>query len=150
VTERGESGRGVAAPRTTAALAAIFALGVLAQTTFAGAVLGGHETWHSWHDNLGNVLLLPPLASLLVGLVALLRQPETTFMLASRIALVVLVVLVIVTGHSGGNLLAVHVPAAVATVAIVVRHVFASIEGPVPARGRAMVGFAGPKRGAVQ
>jgi hypothetical protein len=119
-------GGGVAAPRTTATLVAIFALGVFAQATFAGAFLGGHESWHSWHENLGNVLVLPPLASLLVGIGARRRQRDTPSMLASRAALVVLVALVIVTGRSGGAWLAVHIPAAFATAGLVVRQILAS------------------------
>jgi hypothetical protein len=126
VTAQSRSSRGVAAPRTTAALAAIFALGVLAQATVAGAFLGGHDSWHSWHNNLGDVLILPPLASLLVGLTVRHPHRDTRSMLATRVALVVLVLLVIVTGHSGGGLLAVHIPAAVATAGLVARQLLAS------------------------
>jgi hypothetical protein len=110
----------------TGALVAIFALGVLAQATFAGAVLGGHEGWHSWHNNLGNVLILAPLASLLVGLTVRRPYRDTRAMLASRAALVILVVVVIVAGHSGGGWLALHVPAAVATAGLVARQIVAT------------------------
>ena len=40
--------------------------------------------------------------------------------MASRVVLLLLAVTVVVTGNAGGNLLAVHIPAAVAVVGLVV------------------------------
>lgn len=48
--------RRIAAPRTTAILAAILALGALLEATFVGGFLGGHHVWKSWHENIGNDL----------------------------------------------------------------------------------------------
>jgi len=113
--------RSVAAPRVTAALAGLFILAVLAQAAFAGGFAGGHHMWLSWHQNAGDLLVVLPLASLIVGLVCRRSQADTTAMLASRVALVVLVVAVAATGHAGGGWLAFHVPAAVATVGLATR-----------------------------
>jgi len=113
--------RRVAAPRTTAILAGLLALGVLVEAALAGGFLGGSHMWKSWHENLGTFLILIPLASLLVGLALYRRQPEKVSMLANRVVLLILVVTVVVTGNAGGSLLAVHIPAAVAMVGLVVR-----------------------------
>ena len=113
--------RRVAAPRTTAILAGLLALGVLVEAALAGGFLGGSHMWKSWHENLGTFLILIPLASLLVGLALYRRQPEDVLMLANRVVLLILVVTVVVTGNAGGSLLAVHIPAAVAMVGLVVR-----------------------------
>jgi hypothetical protein len=113
--------RRVAAPRTTAILAGLLALGVLVEAALAGGFLGGSHTWKSWHENLGTFLILIPLASLLVGLALYRRRPENVSMLANRVVLLLLVVTVVVTGNAGGSLLAVHIPAAVAMVGLVVR-----------------------------
>jgi hypothetical protein len=120
--------RRVAAPRATAILAGILALGVLLEAAFAGGFLGGHDLWMSWHEDLGNLLVLPPLASLIVGLALRRRQPETTSMLASRIVLLILVILVVTTGHEAGSLLAIHIPAAVGTMGLVVRQTMKAAE----------------------
>ena len=112
--------RRVAAPRTTAILAGLLALGVLVEAALAGGFLGGHRLWKSWHENLGTFLILIPLASLLVGLALYRRRPENVSMLANRVVLLLLVVTVVVTGNAGGSLLAVHIPAAVAMVGLVV------------------------------
>jgi hypothetical protein len=114
---------GVAAPRVTAALAAALGLGVLAQATFAGEFLSGHPVWLTWHENLGDFLLLVPLASLFVGLVSRRRQRDTTPMLVSRVVLLAAVLALVITGHAADTspeILAVHIPAAVATVGLVV------------------------------
>jgi len=121
--------RRVAAPRTTAILAGILSLGVLLEATFAGGFLGGHHVWKSWHETLGNLLVLPPLTSLIVGLALRRRQREAASMLASRIALLILVVAVVVTGRQGGTILAVHIPAAVGTMGLVLRQTMMSAEG---------------------
>lgn len=113
--------RRVAAPRTTAILAGVLVLGVLVEAALAGGFLGGSHMWKSWHENLGTFLILIPLASLLVGLALYRRQPEKVSMLANRVVLLVLVVTVVVTGNAGGSLLAVHIPAAVAMVGLVLR-----------------------------
>lgn len=113
--------RRLAAPRITAILAGILALGVVLEATFAGGFLGGHHVWMSWHEGLGNLLVLPPLASLIIGLALRRRERESASMLASRVALLILVIAVVATGHEGGNLLAVHIPAAVGTMGLVVR-----------------------------
>lgn len=49
-------------------------------------------------------------------------------MLASRVGLLILVVAVVVTGNVGGSLLAVHIPAAVATVGLVVRQAMVAVQ----------------------
>jgi hypothetical protein len=112
--------RSVAAPRVTAALAVLFILVVLAQAAFAGGFAGGHHMWMSWHQNVGDLLVVLPLASLIVGLFRR-RQADTTAMLASRVTLVVLVAAVSATGHAGGGWLAFHIPAAVASVGLATR-----------------------------
>ena len=112
--------RRVAAPRTTAILAELLARGVLVEAALAGGFLGGSHPWKSWHENLGTFLILVPLASLFVGLALYRRQPEDVLMLANRVVLLLLVVTVVVTGNAGGNLLAIHIPAAVAMVGLVV------------------------------
>jgi hypothetical protein len=104
-------------------LACILAIGILVEATFAGGFLGGPHMWKDWHANLGDLLPLPPLASLVAGLALRRRQPEGVTMLATRVVLLILVVAVVVTGHEGGTLLAVHIPAAVATAGLLVRQV---------------------------
>lgn len=120
--------RRVAAPRITAALVGMLALGIFLEATFAGAFLGGHPRWMSSHENLGNFLVLPPLGSLVVGLALRRRQPEPASMLASRVALLILVIAVVSTGHEHGSYLVVHIPAAVATVGLVTRQAIVSTE----------------------
>lgn len=117
----------LAAPRATAALAAVLGIGLLAQGAFAGALVGTqHHQWLTWHKDLGDFLLLVPLASLFVGLALQRHRPEPNAALARRAGLFVLVVAVIATGHAGGAWLAVHVPAAVAAMGLVVRQVTTS------------------------
>jgi hypothetical protein len=116
----------VTAPRATAALASVLGFGVLAQGAFAGGFLAGHHMWLAWHEDVGDFLIMLPLASLVLGLPLGRRRPEPRTVLALRVALVVLVVAVIATGHAAGALLAVHVPAAVATMALVVGQVVLS------------------------
>ncbi|HZD67397.1 MAG TPA: hypothetical protein VFA45_00305 [Actinomycetes bacterium] len=114
--------RGVAAPRVTTVLAAALALGVLAQATFAGEFLSGQRVWLTWHENLGDFLLLVPLASLFVGLVSRRHQRDTTPILVSRVVLLAAVLTLVITGHAvdtSREMLAVHIPAAVATFGIV-------------------------------
>jgi len=113
--------RRIAAPRTTMVLTEVLALGVLVQAAFAGGFLGGHHVWKSWHGNLGDFLVFLPIASLVIGLALRRRQPENFTMLASRVILLIVVLAVVATGHEAGGLLAVHIPAAVATVGILVR-----------------------------
>lgn len=122
-TEATATEKGVAAPRVTAALSGALALGVLAQATFAGGFLSGHLSWLTWHENLGDLLTLLPLASLLVGLATRRHQRDTTSMLLSRVALVAMVFALVVTGYDAGTssgILAVHIPVAVAVVGLVV------------------------------
>ena len=126
--------RRVAAPRTTAILAGLLALGVLVEAALAGGFLGGSHMWKSWHENLGTFLILIPLASLLVGLALYRRQPEKVSMLANRVVLLILVVTVVVTGNAGGSLLAVHIPAAVAMVGLVVRQAMIATQARDAAR----------------
>jgi hypothetical protein len=120
MSETVAAARTVAVPRTTMILAEILGLGILVQAAFAGGFLGGHHTWLHWHQRIGDLLVVFPLASLLVALAARRRQTESTSMVSIRIALLVLVVAVEATGHAGGSFLAVHIPAAVATMALVV------------------------------
>jgi hypothetical protein len=120
MSETVAAARTVAAPRTTMILAEILGLGILVQAAFAGGFVGGHQTWLHWHQRIGDLLVVFPLASLIVALAARRRQTESTSMVSIRIALLVLVVAVEATGHAGGSLLAVHIPAAVATMALVV------------------------------
>jgi hypothetical protein len=113
--------RSIAAPRATAILGLILAVGVLAQGLFAAGLLRGGHTWLAWHEALGNALVLPPLISLLIALRLLRRHRDPPSALVTRIFLLALVVVVIVTGHVGGELLMVHIPAAIAVVGIAVR-----------------------------
>ncbi len=130
----------IAAPRTTKVLAEILGLGVLAQAAFAGGFLGGHHVWLSWHQRLGDFIVVIPVVILVVGLVARRRQPETTAMLLVRIALVALVIGTEAAGHAGGSLLALHIPLAVAVMALTVWQITIAAEaqrvskGPVRAR----------------
>ncbi|MEU3984466.1 hypothetical protein AB0F77_31055 [Streptomyces sp. NPDC026672] len=124
------TGRTIAAPRLTAVLGLVLAVGVLAQGLSAGAFMQGDRQWHAWHEALGNALVLPPLISLVVALVLLPRQRDTPSALATRIVLLVLVIAVIATGHAGRSLLAVHVPAAIATVGIAVRQATGFVRVP--------------------
>lgn len=112
--------RTIAAPRLTAILGLVLAVGVLVQGLFAGAFMQGDRQWLTWHEMLGSALVLPPLISLIAALVLLRRRPDPPSALATRIFLLVLVIVVIATGHAGG-LLAVHIPAAIAVVGIAVR-----------------------------
>jgi hypothetical protein len=123
--------KGVAAPGVTAALAAALALGVLAQATFAGGFLSGHHVWMTWHENLGDFLILPPLASLFVGLVSWRHQRDTTPMLVSRVVLLAAVLALVITGYAADTsreILAVHIPAAVATFGLVVYQTLLAIQ----------------------
>lgn len=122
--------RSVAAPRATAVLGLILAVGVLAQGVFAGAFLQGNHFWHAWHETLGDMLVLPPLISLVMALVLLRRRPDRSSTLLTRVFLVLLVIVVIVTGHAGRDLLAVHIPAAIAVVGIAVRQATGFIRIP--------------------
>jgi hypothetical protein len=126
----------IPAPSRVTALACILAIGVLFEAVLAGGFLGGHHMWKDWHANLGDFLPLPPLASLAVGLALRRRQPEDLSMLATRAALLILVVTVIVTGHEGGTLLAVHIPAAVATAGLLARQ--ATMSNQARTSGRRM------------
>ncbi len=126
MTRREDSSIDLAAPRATAALAAVLGIGLLAQGAFAGAFVGGHHQWLTWHEDLGDFLVLVPLASLLLGLALRHRRPEPWAALARRAGLLVLVVAVIATGHAGGTWLVVHVPAAVAAMGVVVRQLTVS------------------------
>lgn len=112
---------GAAAPRVTAALAALFLIAVLAQGAFAGGFLSGHHAWLAAHSDTGDALILVPAAILIAGLAGRRRQPDTRLVLASRVALLVLTVIVIAAGHAGGGWLALHIPAAIATVGLATR-----------------------------
>ncbi len=112
---------GVAAPRVTAALAVLFLIAVLAQGAFAGGFLSGHHSWLAAHSDLGDALILVPAAILIAGLAGRRRSADTRSMLASRVALLVLIVVVIGAGHAGGGWLALHIPAAIATVGLATR-----------------------------
>jgi hypothetical protein len=116
----------VAAPRATMILAVTLALGILFHASFAGGFLGGHHMWLAWHQRLGDLLFLLPLASLIIALVRRRSQPEALPMLANRTATLALVITLDATGHAAGSLLAVHIPAAVATMALVVHQAMAS------------------------
>ena len=122
--------RAVAAPRLTAILGLVLAVGVLAQGLFAGAFMQGNSQWHAWHEALGNALVLPPLISLVVALVLLRRHPEAPSALATRVFLLALVIVVIATGHAGRDLLVVHIPGAIAVVAIAVRQATGFVRVP--------------------
>jgi hypothetical protein len=110
--------RQIAAPRATRVLAEILGLGVLAQAAFAGGFLGGHHMWLSWHQRLGDFIVVIPIVSLVIGLLARRRQAEATLMLLMRAALIALVIGTEAAGHAAGSLLALHVPLAVATMAL--------------------------------
>lgn len=131
--------RTVAAPRTTAILGLLLAVGVLAQGLSAGAFLQGDHHWYAWHEALGNALVLPPLISLVVALVLLRREPDPPSVLAARVVLLALVIVVIAAGHAGRDLLAVHVPAAIAVVGIAVRQAtgFVRVPNLAAEKGRA-------------
>lgn len=122
--------RPIAAPRTTAILGLILAVGVLAQGLFAGAFMQGGRQWHAWHEALGNALVLPPLISLVVALLLIRRRPDPPLVLLTRIFLLALVIVVILTGHAGHDLLAIHIPAAIAVVGISVRQAAGFIRIP--------------------
>lgn len=110
----------MAAPRLTATLSLILAVGVLIQGLTAGAFLQGARMWHFWHEALGNALALPPVISLVAALILRRRRPDSPPALASRIALPLLVMITIAAGHAGRVLLAVHIPTALAVIGIAV------------------------------
>ena len=110
--------RRTAAPRATKVVAEILGLGVLAQAVFAGGFLGGHHLWHSWHQRLGDFIVVVPIVNLIVGLVARRRQTESTSMLLIRIVLVALLIGTEAAGHAAGSLLALHIPLALAIMAV--------------------------------
>lgn len=112
--------RTIAAPRLTAILGLVLAVGVLAQGLSAGAFLQGDRQWHPWHEVFGHALAAPPLISLVAALVLLRRQPDPPAMLASRIVLLVLVLVAITAGHADGTMITVHIPAVIAVVGIAV------------------------------
>lgn len=122
--------RPIAAPRTTAILGLILAVSVLAQGLFAVGFMQGDRQWHAWHEALGNALVLPPLVSLVVALVLIRRQPDPPSALLTRIFLLALVLVVILTGHAGRDLLMVHIPAAIAVVGISVRQATGFVRVP--------------------
>jgi hypothetical protein len=122
--------RAIAAPRLTAMTGLVLAVGVLVQGLLAGGFLGGDHRWYAWHEILGTALVLPPLVSLVVALVLLRRRPEAPAALATRAFLLALVVTVIVTGHAGRILLAVHIPAAIAVAGIAVRQATGFVRVP--------------------
>lgn len=110
--------RQTAAPRATKVLAEVLGLGVLAQAAFAGGFLGGHHMWLSWHQRLGDFIVVIPIASLIVGLLACRRKAEATSMLVIRVVLIALAIGTEAAGHAGGTLLALHIPLAVAIMAL--------------------------------
>jgi hypothetical protein len=110
----------VKAPTATKVLAEILGFGVLAQAAFAGGFLGGHHVWLNWHQRLGDLLIVVPLAILVVGLMARSLQPEKRSMLVTRIVLLAVVVGTEATGHAAGSLLALHIPLAVTTMALAI------------------------------
>lgn len=116
----------VTAPRTTIILAAALALGILLQAGFAGGFLGGHHMWLPWHQRLGDLLFLLPLASLAIALARRPSRYEAPPILASRAATLALMIAADATGHAGGSLLAVHIPAVVATMALTVHQLMTS------------------------
>lgn len=118
----------MAAPRITSILAGMLGLGIVLQATFAGGFIGGRQTWLHWHQRVGDLLLLLPLVSLVIALALRRHHPERAEFVAVRVALVLLVVLVELTGHAGGNWLALHIPAAVTAMALVVRQGMTSME----------------------
>jgi hypothetical protein len=113
---------GVAAPRTTTALDALLTLRIFLLGAFAGGFLAGAHLWRTWHEGLGSALVLFPLANLVVGLALCGWQPEPAPLRARRSLLLALVIVVVAAGRAGGALLAVYIPAALATVAVAVRH----------------------------
>ena len=131
----------VAAPRVTTILAVALGIGLFTQGVLAGGIAGGHHSWVSAHQDLGDFLIVLPLSNLVLGLLAGRRSSESRSALALRAMILASVVAVIVTGHAGGIWLAVHVPAAVATVVLVARQlatcVAAQSEGNTGGIGRA-------------
>jgi hypothetical protein len=130
--------RAIAAPRVTAMTGLVLAVLVVVQGLLAGGFLGGDHRWYAWHEILGTVLVLPPLVSLVAALVLVRREREARSALATRVFLLVLVVAVILTGHFGRSLLAVHIPAAVAAAGIAVRQAagFVRVPNLAPRRQR--------------
>lgn len=122
--------RGIAAPRLTAVLGLVLAMGVLAQGLLAGMFLNGNDFWYRWHEILGTALVLPPLISLGIALVLLRRQPDRPSVLATRVVLLGLVVLGVVAGMAGRGMLAVHIPAAIAVAGIAVRQATGFVRVP--------------------
>ncbi|HVW41943.1 MAG TPA: hypothetical protein VHC18_11415 [Amycolatopsis sp.] len=133
--------RAIAAPRVTAMTGLVLAVGVLVQGLLAGGFLGGDHRWYACHEALGIALVLPPVVSLVAALVLLRRQPEARSALATRVFLLALVITVIVTGHAGRSLLAVHIPAAIAVAGIAVRQAagFVRVPNLAPRRSRERV-----------
>ncbi len=123
--------RAIAAPRLTAILGLVLAIGVLAQGLLAGAFLSGASEWYPWHEALGNALVFPPLVSLVAALVLLWRHPDRPSALVTRVFLLVLVLVTIASAHGGRELLVVHIPAAIAVVAIAVRQAAGLVRAPV-------------------
>lgn len=107
----------IAPSRTTAALG----LGLLVQSGLAGGVADSHHQWLTWHENLGDVLVLIPLSCLGLRLGLRRRRPESRHLLAPRAGLFAAIVAVVATGHAGGNWLALHVTVAVAAMGLVAR-----------------------------
>ena len=120
--------RQLVAPRATMILAEILGLAVLAQAAFAGGFLGGHHRWLSWHQRLGDFIVIIPIASLAVGLTGRRRQPEPASMLLLRVVLIALVIGTESTGHAAGSLLALHIPLAVAAMALTIWQVTLAAE----------------------
>lgn len=130
----------VAAPRVTAALATALGLGLLAQGAFAGGLSGGDHMWLIWHEDVGDLLVVVPLASLVLGLVLRQREPEPWRVLALRAGLLLLVAAVLITGHAGGGWLAVHVPGAIAAMVLVARQAAVSVAAYKKVGGEAQSG----------
>jgi|ERR1700677_2319010 hypothetical protein len=120
--------KSMAAPSTTRVLMTVLGAGILVQAVLAGGLLSGHHSWVQWHEQVGDCLLVLPVASLFIALVARRRQPEPFSTLAVRVAIVLLVLIVEVTGHAGGEWLILHIPAALATTAAVVHQGTTSME----------------------
>jgi hypothetical protein len=76
--------------------------------------------WLSWHQRLGDFIVIIPIASLIVGLVARRGKPEAGSALFVRVVLVALVIGTEAAGHAAGSLLALHIPLAVATMGLTV------------------------------
>jgi len=136
------STRRVAAPRLTALTGLTLAVGVLVQGLLAGGFLQGERSWLGGHEVLGTLLVLPPLVSLVAALGLRRREPDSPAVLITRVFLLVLVVTVLVSGHAGRSMLAVHVPAAVAVAGIAVRQAagFVRVPGLPPSRRPAGAG----------